>query len=336
MPIISDLTIDTFKFNPDNFAESTKQANNILEQVSTNGPKWFEVGAATYRKMHYEGKLALPAPVTLPNAVSFSIPSRDAGRDIPIRVYKPDNGVSSRGVFIHIHGGGFVLGDERSFDQTLEMYANKTHLTTISIGYRHAPEHPYPHPLNDCIDAAEYLIDHSTEYGAVKFIGGESAGAALSVLSMLHLLASRPEHAFSGLVLQFGLYDLSMGLPAVVNSTRPLMINRIAVQHFMDALLPGLSTEERRNSAISPLFVDLQSLARNSKRGLPPALFVVGTEDCLLDDSLLFGLKWSAAGAESVVKVFPGAPHGFTVIPGLEVGEEARGVCVNFVNEKLE
>ena len=47
------------------------------------------------------------------------------------------------------------------------------------------------------------------------------------------------------------------------------------------------------------------------KKLLPPALFLCGTEDLLSDDSAVMGLKWGMAGGESVVRFYPGVPHGF-------------------------
>lgn len=66
----------------------------------------------------------------------------------------------------------------------------------------------------------------------------------------------------------------------------------------MDAADPG----------ISPLFADLT--------GMPPALFCVGTDDALLDDSLFMHARWIAAGNEAELGIYPGGAHGFVAFPG--------------------
>ncbi|KAL2823314.1 Alpha/Beta hydrolase protein [Aspergillus cavernicola] len=336
MPIESDLTIDSSRFRPENVTEATKQINSVLKQATANAPQWYEVGAAKYREMHASGQLALPAPVHLPNAIDATLPSRDSSREIPIRIYNPDNGQSSKGVFLHFHGGGFVLGNAKSSDQRLQMVANGAQLTAISVGYRHAPEDPYPAAPHDCIDAAEYLIDHATEYGTLKFMGGESAGACLAIITALRLLGSRPSHILLGLVPQYGLLDLSLSLPAIKTATNTLMLRGSALENFSNAYLPGLSAEERRNPSISPLYEDLPALAAASPNGLPPALFVCGTADPLVDDTILMHTKWSIAGGEAIVKLYSGAPHGFTALPGMPVADEANALGVQFMQEKLE
>lgn len=116
MPFTSDLSIDASRFDPANITDATKQANTLLEGISTKGPQWWEVGIEKYRQMRDEGKTSLPAPVYLDEAFDATLPSRDAGRDIPIRVYKPDNGQPSQGVLLHFHGGGFVLGSHKEYD----------------------------------------------------------------------------------------------------------------------------------------------------------------------------------------------------------------------------
>ncbi|KAL3455121.1 Alpha/Beta hydrolase protein [Aspergillus heterothallicus] len=336
MPIESDLTINASKFFAENITEPTNQANAILAEITGNSPKWYQVGSAKYREMQVSGKTPLPPPVHLPNATETTVPSRDTERQIPVRVYRPDN-KPTKGVFLHIHGGGCVMGSHDGQDFSLRMFANGTGLTTISVGYRLAPEDPYPAAINDCVDAAEYLIDNPAVFGSVRFIGGESAGGNLSMLVAIHLLRSRPSHALSGLVLRYGQYDLGLGLPAIAtpSSKKALMIDWYAIERFNGAYAPGLSFEELRNPSFSPLYEDLPALAAASVNGLPPALFICGTKDPLLDDTLLMSMKWSISGGESVTKIYPGAAHGFTVIQGLPVGEEANAVSVQFMCEKM-
>ncbi len=71
-----------------------------------------QVGAEKYRQMRLNGETSLPKRVVLESGKSYSIPSRDAGRQIPCRVLLPEHGGSVKGVFMHIHGGGWVLQGE--------------------------------------------------------------------------------------------------------------------------------------------------------------------------------------------------------------------------------
>ena len=113
MPIASDITLDVSKFRPENVTESTKKAAALLENITTSGPKWWEVGIEKYREMRDLGQTPLPKPVYLLGALDGTIPSRHAGREIAVRIYKPDNGRPSKGIFLHFHGGGFVLATHK-------------------------------------------------------------------------------------------------------------------------------------------------------------------------------------------------------------------------------
>lgn len=219
------------------------------------------------------------------------------------------------------------------------MYANAAQITAISIGYRLAPEDPYPAPTNDCFDAAEYLVDHAEEeFGAkVLFLSGESAGACLATLTAFHLMRSRPAHRLVGLILLFGSFDLTLSMPHLVNNNRSLVIDLERMHRFIDAYTPGMSIEERRRPSVSPMYEDMQALALSSPhKSLPPALFLCGTQDPLLDDTLMMSLKWMAAGGEAIVKLYPGAAHGFTLLAQLQLAKEAEEVQAQFLNEKMK
>lgn len=185
--------------------------------------------------------------------------------------------------------------------------ADNFRLTVVSIGYRLAPEDPWPACANDCYDAASYLVENGQEKfgGKLLFTGGESAGAHLACLVALRLLDKSPEFSFAGLLLHFGCFDLSTFLPHVQHHESHLVIDHDVMSSYIDALLPNTTEAERRDPSISPFYADLRG------KKLPPALFTCGSEDPLLDDSVMMGAKWGMWGGESVVRIYTGAPHGF-------------------------
>jgi len=58
---------------------------------------------------------------------------------------------------------------------------------------------------------------------------------------------------------------------------------------------------------VSPLHADLSRL--------PPALFLCGTIDPLLDDSKLMAERWQAASGNSRLIIVPESPHAFNRLP---------------------
>ncbi|KIW19922.1 hypothetical protein PV08_00497 [Exophiala spinifera] len=338
----SDLSIDTTKFGRAAISAKTNALNEMLMDIMSTGPKWYEVGAPKYREMRAAGETPLPKSVYLDSAEDFAIPSRDAGRDIPCRILRPQNGKDIRAVFLHIHGGGWVLGDEKSQDSNLQDRANRTGVLALSVGYRLAPEHPFPAGPNDCYDVAEWLVDNATsKFGApLGFVGGESAGAHLSMLVALHLMQhSAPRYAefrFKGLLLHFGCYSM-VWTPGVYHfqKRQPLVLDKDLMDAFRDAFLPGTSESERMHPSISPLYANLELL-----RGkLPAALYTCGTEDCLLDDTMFMSTKWLMAGGEAIVKIIPGAPHGYLAFPrSVEGSGAAEGLDAveHFILSKLD
>jgi acetyl esterase/lipase len=131
--------------------------------------------------MRMKGETPLPAPRYLDSALDIELPSRENGRSIPCRLIYPtarkteEERKSCKGSVLHIHGGGWVLGDQKSADNLLQQYADVGDLAVLSVGYRLAPENPYPKGPEDCLDVGEYLVKNSEkDYGGpLRFIGGE-------------------------------------------------------------------------------------------------------------------------------------------------------------------
>jgi acetyl esterase/lipase len=132
-------------------------------------------------------------------------------------------------------------------------------------------------------------------------------------LTTIHILRAHPTIPAPAQILNFGTYDLS-NLPQVFNFSPELVMNLERVNRFLDAFLPGTTTEERKSPSISPFYEDLEKF-----RGrLPKALFVCGTADCLLDDTVMMGTKYLMAGGEAVIKIYEGGCHGFIAFKHLD------------------
>lgn len=225
---------------------------------------------------------------------------------LPLRIFRPEGEV--RGAMLHIHGGGWVIGNAKMNDPANERRAEELGLAVVSVDYRLAPEHPYPAGPDDCEAAALWLVEHArSEFGADPakiLIGGESAGGHLSAVTALRML-QRHDFRFCGANLVYGLYDLS-GVPShSAFDDRNLILDSRNIDWFTDCFVPD--ERQRRDPDVSPLYADL--------RGVPPALFTVGTLDPLLDHTLFLHARWLAAGAPAELQVHPGGPHGFDAFP---------------------
>nr|KMM67005.1 hypothetical protein CPAG_03341 [Coccidioides posadasii RMSCC 3488] len=338
----SDVSLNVSKFQPSAIPPASHAVNQHIMSMADGKPRWWEVGAQTFREMRARGETAMPPSALLDCAQSFSIPSREPGRNIPCRIIKPEGSSAPSGVFLHIHGGGWVLMDEESQDALLKHYTDAANLVSISVGYRLAPEHPYPAGPEDCYDVAEWLVENAEkEFGApLKFMGGESAGGHLSALTALHLLShENPKYSdfkFKGLLLHFGVFDLSFTPTTYTFKRSPaLVIDRESMTHSTNAFLQSPASDPK-DPKISPLYFDFLSLTASGK-SLPPAVFTCGTEDVLLDDTIFMSAKWQMAGGEAIVKIVPGAPHGYIMCPpGLVPGtEEILELLEKFLKEKV-
>ena len=285
--------------------EESQKQNAAVEALLAGMPAVHTVDVETTRRERESGSSWAGPIVRSSRAVPRAIPG-PAGR-IPLRVVMPER---VDGVYLHIHGGGWALGGADQQDLLLTTAADAANAAVVSVDYRLAPDHPFPAGPDDCEAAAQWLVEHAVEeFGSSRLmIGGESAGAHLSVLTLLRLRDRQGiSGAFKGANLVFGVYDLAMTPSARSWGDRNLVISTPIMAWFADMFVPGATDDERRSPEISPLYADL--------RDMPPALFSVGTLDPLLDDSLFMAARWQAADNEATLRVYPESVHGFIRFP---------------------
>jgi acetyl esterase/lipase len=209
----------------------------------------------------------------------------------------------------------------------LRRIASGAGVVVVSVGYRLAPEHPYPAGLDDCVAASRWLEKNAAALGSrdaeALAIGGESAGANLAVATLLRR-RDEMEAPWRAAVLTFGVYSAIFDLPSMKAMwDRKLVLSGPIMEYFARAYATGRGM---KHPYISPLYADL--------KGLPPAIFTVGTLDHLYSDTLLMAEAWERAGNETDCQEFPNAPHGFTGMP-LECGRRAIDGVVAFLRARV-
>jgi acetyl esterase len=302
--------------------EESRAFNEQLAALLAEQPPVHELPPEVTRLARREGRSIWPPPEFLPQARDVFVPGR--GGDLRLRVVPPER--DAVGVYLHIHGGGWVLGGCDEQDLRLAALAEETGLCGVSVEYRLSPEHPYPAAPDDCEDAALWLLEKGfSELGvpAVAAIGGESAGAHLAATTLLRL---RDRHgiigAFGAANLVYGVYDLSM-TPSQRNWGESVLVLTTPSMHWFGRCFTGeRDGEELRDPDLSPLYAQLHDL--------PPALFTVGELDPLLDDSLFMAARWQAAGNEAELRVWPESVHGFNIFP-LALARAANEAQYKFV-----
>ena len=148
----------------------------------------------------------------------------------------------------------------------------------------------------------------------------------MRTLAAVTLLRLRDRHgitgAFGAAVLQYGGFDLSMTPSQRLWGERNLVLSEPIINWFGDQFLPGARPRATPRPDISPLFAELS--------GMPPAIFTVGTQDPLLDDTLFMEARWRAAGHATELRVWPEAPHGFISLP-MSVADVALSAEYDFL-----
>ena len=307
-------------FGADAIDLETAEFNRMLEDLLTEAPLLYTLEPQTIRDARAAGE-GIFGPIKSLSSPENRIITSPSG-DVPVRIYEPD---VIKGVYLHIHGGGFMLGQIDQHDEMLDELSKRAGVAVVTVDYRLAPENPYPAAPDDCEAVALWRAENSLrEFGSqCLLIGGESAGANLAAVTLLRM---RDRHQFSdfrGAALNYGLFDLSMTPSARQWGERYLILTTRIIEWFNKNYT---SQDFYPNPDVSPLYADLKNL--------PPAQFIVGTLDPLIDDSLFMHARWQAAGNSATLAIFAGGVHAFNLFP-IGIARDANRQIADFIHTIL-
>ncbi|MFS8039052.1 alpha/beta hydrolase [Xanthobacter sp. AM11] len=301
---MSKLALDAAVFSDAAVAPDTRLVNDaIVKALRALGERW-AAPLPEIRAARLSGTGTFPLPPESPRARVETIPGPRG--PVPVRILMPDG--APKGVYLHIHGGGWTVGSARENEGLTSRIAANCGLAVVSVDYALAPEEPYPAGPDDCEAAALWLVNEGpARFGTQRFaIGGESGGATLAAATLRRLRDRHGLSPFAAAVLTSGCFDLRL-TPSVRNwGELPLVLNTEDIARFVGNYL---RLEGRADDPdVSPLLASL--------KGMPRALFTVGTRDPLLDDTLFMANAWLAAGNATELDVYAGGCHVFIGFPG--------------------
>lgn len=215
---------------------------------------------------------------------------------VPCETYTPQ-GVPQDKVFLYIHGGAYNAGSFTCYGPFVAHFAEKCNVKAILVGYRLAPEAPFPAGLEDVIGVDRSLIEGGIP-GQNILIGGDSAGGGLSIAAMLSFKEQGLPQPNACVALSPWV-DLTN--TSETHQTRVKLDCILIKKELDEAAMMYANGTDLRHPLVSPLFADLF--------GLPPIFIQVGTDEILLADSLKLAENAHNAGVDITLKVWKGMFH---------------------------
>jgi len=221
---------------------------------------------------------------------------------LPLRAYAPSAGPGVP-VVAYLHGGGWTVGSIASFDGVARTLAVASGALVVSIGYRLAPEHTFPVPVDEAVAALRWLAERAETLGgdgARLAVAGDSAGANLAAVAARRLRdEGGPPLRMQALV--YPVCDAALDTQSAARFAEGYGFTAADMRRYWDLYLDGADGEDP----------DASPLRAGDLRGLPPAFVATAEADVLRDEGEAYGAALRAAGVRATIRRYPGTVHGF-------------------------
>jgi acetyl esterase len=215
------------------------------------------------------------------------------------------------GLLVWYHGGGWVISSPELAINEVDRLAVAARCRAISVGYRLAPEHPFPEPQLDGIVAANWSVANAAALGADPrkvAVGGDSAGGNLAAV-----VAQRVDELCAQVLVYPGC-DLRRATIEAQPYPEGYFLDRASIEFFLSCATGDADVDE---PMISPQLATTDVLAM-----VPPAMVITAEYDPLRDDGRTYAASLEAAGAHVETRHYETQMHGFFSMP--EALEDAR------------
>jgi acetyl esterase len=291
------------------------QFRTILDHLAEKGLLPLVQGDAGQTRAHYRAlSFSRRGPSFVPEPVA-SVSDQRSPQGVPVRIFEPCQ--PRGGTVVYLHGGGWVVGDVETHDPLCRRVANVTGARVVSVGYRLAPEHPFPAGLDD----AEHVLRWVGEQRADEPVGvaGDSAGASLA--AGLALRARDREIPLAAQLLFYPATDPSMASAAYAENGKSYFLTRDDMAWFYRQYLPALdeAAETQDGLAYAEANLAYANVARVAAAVVATAEF-----DPLRDDGAAYADRLKNAGVRVEYVPGPGLIHGYAAFLGVVDAADAN------------
>src|SRR6184192_4148048 len=228
-------------------------------------------------------------------------------------------------VLMFFHSGGYCSGSIVSHRRLVTEAGRVAGVRTLAIGYRLAPEYPFPAAYDDVLTAWRFLRNQNIPAAHIA-IGGDSAGAGLTIALITRLRDAHEELPGCGwLISPWTDLTISGSTVFTKDAVDPLIHKQYLIE-LADAYLPA--GMDRKDPRVSPLYADL--------RNFPPMLIQIGSNETLLDDATRFAARAGAADVAVTLEIWPHMIHAWPLWNAhLEDGRRALANAGAFIRAHL-
>jgi acetyl esterase len=230
----------------------------------------------------------------------------DSGLPFGLRRYRPEGATRP---LVYLHGGGWTAGGLHTHDSVCRTLAAEGPFEVFAVDYRRAPAHPFPGPIQDAVEAIDWV---AAQTGTTPLLAGDSAGGNLAA-------AAVGQTAIAALLLICPILDLAEESP----SRRAYREGHFIAPDAMAAdLTCYLQDADPADPRASPLRMpDLT--------GWPPTFIHVAEFDPFHDEGVALAKRLQAAGVDVRLHEHAGMIHYFYALPRLipHAGQALAGMA---------
>lgn len=254
---------------------------------------------AVKKLLEKQGKSTAPEPVG--NVENRNIPGPDG--EVPVRIFTP-NGEGPFPVVLYIHGGGWVIATNDTYESSMRAICNGAASVVVSPEYRKGPEAKFPAAHEDTFAAYKWVVQNAGQIkGDARRIAvvGESAGGNMAAVIALRARSEGvkpPMHQ----VLIYPVAGHDFNTPSYQRNANAKPLNKAMMQWFFDKYLNTPAEGDKP-------WISLLKAER--VEGVAPATIITAEIDPLMSEGKAYADKLKAAGVDVVYKNFDGVAHEF-------------------------